>query len=178
MQWPRGCSYMEDISSWMSFSILRMILAGTPPTMQLFGTSLVTTAPAATITLLPMVAPGRMVQFPPIHTSSPMVTDLAIPRCFRRPAGEMGWFTVVIRVLSDHHIISDMDRGYVQNGHIVVCQKILSHMNITSVIAVKFRQYRRIFLTEPNSSLTADSHRSVCWTGMACSFLACPQRAE
>ena len=72
--------------------------AGTPPTTQLSGTSRVTTAPAAITALLPMVTPGKMVQFPPIHTSRPMATGLAYPRC-RRPAGERGWFTVVISVL-------------------------------------------------------------------------------
>lgn len=51
-----------------------MTLAGTPPTTTLSGTSFVTTAPAAMTTLFPMVKPGKIVQLPPIHTSSPIVT--------------------------------------------------------------------------------------------------------
>ena len=54
-----------------------IFFAGTPPTSVLSGMSLVTTAPAATTTLLPMVTPGRMVTLPPIHTSLPMRTGLA-----------------------------------------------------------------------------------------------------
>lgn len=38
----------------------RMPFAGAPPTIQLSGTSFVTTAPAATTTLLPMVTTGQM----------------------------------------------------------------------------------------------------------------------
>ncbi len=50
----------------MLFSKSRIFLAGTPATSVLSGMSLVTTAPAATATLL------LMVTFPPIHTSSPI----------------------------------------------------------------------------------------------------------
>ena len=42
-----------------SFSILFITLAGTPATTQLSGTSFVTTAPAATTTLLPIVNTGQ-----------------------------------------------------------------------------------------------------------------------
>lgn len=38
-----------------------MILAGTPPTITLLGTSLVTNAPAAIMEPSPMVTPGRIV---------------------------------------------------------------------------------------------------------------------
>ena len=73
-----------------SLSISRMSFAGTPPTRLLSGTSFVTTAPAAMTTLFPMVTPGKIVTLPPIHTSLPIVTGYAIPRCFRLPIGVMG----------------------------------------------------------------------------------------
>ena len=55
--------------------------------MQSLGTSLVTTAPAATTTLLPIVTPGRIVQSAPIQTSSPIVTGETMESFFRRSAG-------------------------------------------------------------------------------------------
>lgn len=48
-----------------------------PPTKPLSGTSLVTTAPAATTTLLPMVIPGRAVTLTPSQTSLPNVSMAA-----------------------------------------------------------------------------------------------------
>ena len=80
-----------------SFSISFIIFAGTPPTTQLSGTSFVTTAPAATTTLLPIVTPGKIVQLPPIQTSFPIFTGFAMPRYSRLPLGDSGWFTVVIK---------------------------------------------------------------------------------
>ena len=53
------------------YSIRLMILAGTPPTMQLAGTSLVTTAPAATMELSPIVTPFVMVELEPTQTLLP-----------------------------------------------------------------------------------------------------------
>ena len=50
-----------------------MIRAGTPPTIVFSGTSLVTTAPAATTALSPMVTPCRMVELDPTHTFFPSV---------------------------------------------------------------------------------------------------------
>lgn len=44
-----------------------MVLAGTPATMTLSGTSFVTTVPAATMAFSPMVTPGRMIAPAPIH---------------------------------------------------------------------------------------------------------------
>ena len=46
--------------------------AGTPAARELSGISFVTTDPAATTTLLPMLTPGRIVTFPPIQTSLPI----------------------------------------------------------------------------------------------------------
>lgn len=60
-------------------------LAGTPPTNELSAKSLVTTAPAATTTLLPIVTPGKIVTFPPSYTSFQIVTELATARWSRRP---------------------------------------------------------------------------------------------
>ena len=59
------------VSFYSSDSMDLMILAGTPATITLGGTSLVTTAPAATMELSPMVTPGRMVAWEPIHTLFP-----------------------------------------------------------------------------------------------------------
>lgn len=71
-----------------------MTFAGTPPTRVLSGTFLVTTAPAATTTPLPMVTPGQIVLCPPIQTSFPIFTGLPIPSRSRRPLTVSGWFTV------------------------------------------------------------------------------------
>ncbi len=48
--------------------------AGTPATTVFSGTSLVTTAPAATTELSPIVTPGSIVAFDPIHTLLPIIT--------------------------------------------------------------------------------------------------------
>ena len=74
----------------ISFSTSFIFLAGIPPITQLSGTSFVTTAPATTTTLLPMVTLGRIVTFPPIHTSFPIVTGLPIPRCSLHPFDVIG----------------------------------------------------------------------------------------
>ena len=50
------------------------ILAGFPPTTAQDGTSFVTTAHIAITAPSPMVIPGTMFAFAPIHTSSPMFT--------------------------------------------------------------------------------------------------------
>ena len=47
--------------------------AGTPPTTVIFGTSFVTTAPAAITAQLPIVTPGKTVAFEPIQTFLPIV---------------------------------------------------------------------------------------------------------
>lgn len=52
--------------------MLRITFAGTPPTIVFGGTSLVTTAPAATIEFSPIVTPEVMVQFAPIQTLFPI----------------------------------------------------------------------------------------------------------
>ena len=49
-----------------------MILAGTPPTTVLAGTSRLTTAPAATTAPSPTVTPCRIVAFAPIQTFFPI----------------------------------------------------------------------------------------------------------
>ncbi|KAF4955608.1 hypothetical protein FGADI_4443 [Fusarium gaditjirri] len=49
---------------------LRMNLAGTPPTTVSASTSLITTAPAATVAPLPIVTPGKIVARAPIQQSA------------------------------------------------------------------------------------------------------------
>lgn len=49
-----------------------MILAGLPATIQFEGTSLVTTAPAATTTSLPILTPGKMTALVPIKQLFPI----------------------------------------------------------------------------------------------------------
>ena len=55
-------------------SIIRMTVAGTPPTMDEGGTSRLTTAPAAMTALSPTVTPGSRIAPAPIQTLRPMVT--------------------------------------------------------------------------------------------------------
>ena len=50
------------------------IIAGTPATIVLSGTSVVTTAPAAIVTFLPIVILGKIVAFAPTLLKSPIVT--------------------------------------------------------------------------------------------------------
>lgn len=78
--------------------MVRTTRAGTPATITLSGTSFVTTAPTATTTLEPIVAPGSMATLAPSHASSPMVTGSPLASLARRPAGESGWPTVEIVV--------------------------------------------------------------------------------
>lgn len=47
-----------------------IIFAGIPPTTILSGTSFETTAPAAITAFFPMVTPGKIVAFAPIHAFS------------------------------------------------------------------------------------------------------------
>lgn len=47
--------------------------------MVLGGTSLVTTEPAATMELSPIVTPGKITLLPPIHTLLPMCMGIAYP---------------------------------------------------------------------------------------------------
>ena len=59
------------------FSNFFIIRAGTPPTIVLAGTSLVTTAPAATTAPSWMVTPGKIIHRVPSHTPSLIVTGKA-----------------------------------------------------------------------------------------------------
>lgn len=82
-----------EVKRFYSVNVL-ITFAGTPATKLLFGTSLVTTAPAATTTLLPIVTPGVIVTLPPIYTSLPIVTGSTFAKRSRRPAAVKGWLTV------------------------------------------------------------------------------------
>ncbi len=70
---PGACSAFRsaaDIpdSDLAPVQIVRITRAGTPPTIARSRTFLVTTAPAVTTTLSPMVTPERIVAFDPIQT--------------------------------------------------------------------------------------------------------------
>ncbi len=69
------------------------IFAGTPPTIVLSGTSFVTTAPAATIELIPTVTPGSIVAPAPTHAPLLMVIDFKSRNFLFE--GSSGWFSVV-----------------------------------------------------------------------------------
>ena len=67
-------SYRRYQICWIRYYFRwRFTTAGTPATSTSSGTSRVTTLPAATITLLPIVTPGHTVTLPPSQQSSPMV---------------------------------------------------------------------------------------------------------
>ena len=53
---------------------IRFTTAGFPATKVSGGTSFVTTLPAATMALSPIVTPGQITTPPPIHQSSPIVS--------------------------------------------------------------------------------------------------------
>ena len=55
-----------------------MCFAGTPPTTVFAGTSLETTAPAATTEFSPMVTPGNIVAAAPIHALRLIMIGLQI----------------------------------------------------------------------------------------------------
>lgn len=52
--------------------------------MILSGTSRITTDPAATTTLFPIVTPGQIVTFPQSQTSLPIVTGRTLAKYFLR----------------------------------------------------------------------------------------------
>lgn len=66
--------------------------AGTPATTVRGGTSLVTTAPAATTAPSPIVTPPRIVACEPIHTRLPMTMGFAMMSLLR--SGSRSWFRV------------------------------------------------------------------------------------
>jgi len=66
--------------------------AGTPPTTVLAATSFVTTAPAATTALSPMVTPCSMVAFEPTHTFLP--NTIGAGRVDFRSSGARPWLSV------------------------------------------------------------------------------------
>ena len=62
-----------SFSAVYHLSIRLITFAGTPPTTVRSGTSFVTTAFAATTLPLPILTPGKMNVFDPIHTLSSMI---------------------------------------------------------------------------------------------------------
>ena len=66
---PGACSAADIPDGDLApVQIVRITRAGTPPTIARSRTFLVTTAPAVTTTLSPMVTPERIVAFDPIQT--------------------------------------------------------------------------------------------------------------
>jgi hypothetical protein len=61
-----------------------------PATIELLGTSFVTTAPAATIAFSPMVIPGKIVAAAPIHAFLLITIGLHIKDFLL--LGSVGWF--------------------------------------------------------------------------------------
>ena len=72
--------------------MLLMTRAGTPATTVFAGTDLVTTAPAATMLLSPMVTPPNTVACAPIQTFFPTVMGRAIMLALSE--GETIWLSV------------------------------------------------------------------------------------
>ena len=70
-----------------------MKLAGTPPAIVLAGTSLSTTAPAATTAFSPTITPGNMLAAPPIQAFRLISIGLQISA--RLSMGSEGWFSVM-----------------------------------------------------------------------------------
>ena len=68
--------------------------AGLPTATTLAGRSLLTTEPAPTTVLSPMVTPGQTMTPPPSHTLSPIVIGLAASQLARRGSGSTGWVGV------------------------------------------------------------------------------------
>ena len=91
--------YMLSLESNFTFILTKnyidppsffITLAGFPATNTLSGNDFVTTAAAAITVLFPILTPGRIVTPPPIHTLSPITTDLGIPICFFRDSTSNG----------------------------------------------------------------------------------------
>ena len=72
----------------------RSTLAGEPATMTFASTSRVTTLPAATMELSPMVTPGRTMTPAPSHTLFPMWMGLLNWSCFFLSPGDTGCWAV------------------------------------------------------------------------------------
>lgn len=62
----------------LSSNLLRISLAGLPPTIEYGSTSFVTTEPAQIIAPSPILTPPRIITAWPIHTSFPTVTGLLV----------------------------------------------------------------------------------------------------
>ena len=65
----------------VSYLIILITLAGTPPTMVFSGTSFPTTAPAATMAFSPMVTPANIVALAPIQAFFLMTMGLVSKEC-------------------------------------------------------------------------------------------------
>ncbi len=52
-------------------------------------------------------------------------------------------------------MIADMDRGNIENGDVIICQKIIACMDVAAIITVESRQNFRIVPTLPKRFLIA-----------------------
>ena len=83
------------------------IFAGLPATIVLAGTSFVTTEPAATMELSPMVTPAKITQLPPIHTSFPILIGMAYPLLFLPFGSNRMTRRIYSNIRSYHTMITD-----------------------------------------------------------------------
>src|SRR5699024_1474919 len=74
------CSFVVKLQQ--KYQISFIILAGFPATTVFLGTSFVTIEPAATTELSPIVTPAKITQFPPTHTSLPILIGIVYPLLF------------------------------------------------------------------------------------------------
>src|SRR5512143_277291 len=92
-------SFTTDIPPPRTLYIFLLILAGTPTTTVLSGTSFVTTLPAPTIAFSPMVTPHRIVVLVPMEAPffTRVGTTFQSPSVCRRPspAVERGYLSLI-----------------------------------------------------------------------------------
>ncbi len=74
--------------------MLRNTRAGLPTAITFAGRSRVTTEPAPTTVLSPIVTPGQTITPPPSHTLSPSVIGRPPSSLSRRGCGSIGWIGV------------------------------------------------------------------------------------
>ena len=121
-------------------SIIFITFAGTPPTIALAGTSLVTTAPAATMALSPMVTPCRMVTFAPSHTFFADVYRFGYHAC---PLCRVG--DVIERaecgVMTDEGIVVNEDTALVLELTAHIDEHPFADMRVLAAIGIERRKH-------------------------------------
>lgn len=104
--------------------------------MQLSGTSLATTAPAATTDPEPMWTPGVIVAFAPIQTLEPMAIG-AVVMPSKRSVGSTGWPAVSSMTGADHRAVPDGHAAEVMEGPVLVDEDAFAELQVEAVIAVE-----------------------------------------